>query len=72
MKFVRARPWDGASSLRSRSFLSKLAQLMNARNRMAHLGDLGEEEFEQLLSFMVDGERPGEFFQALGVGEATS
>jgi hypothetical protein len=65
--FLRELPWDGARDLRSRLFLDRLENLKQARNRVAHLGDLDDDEFAELYSFMVSEDRPGPFFQALGV-----
>lgn len=69
--FVRSRQWEGSRMLVSRNYLQNLEQLKNARNRVAHLGDLSEADFEGLYFFMVDDEGPGDFFRALGIHRQT-
>jgi hypothetical protein len=66
-QFVRSREWPGAAHLRSTSFLTTLEKLADIRKRVAHLGDLSEAELVAFRNFLLAGEQPGVFFQALGV-----
>src|SRR5262249_25125592 len=65
--YLRSRPWNGSQALVSHQYLQQLHRLAQARNRAAHIGDLSEEDFQDLYSFMVKDDRPGEFFHALGL-----
>ena len=55
------------SSIRRREFLDDLKTMADARNRVAHLGDLSGDEFVRVERAVIEGDRPGSMLRALGV-----
>lgn len=66
-KYLKDLPEPQKSAVRSRSFLEDLKMLANIRNRVAHLGDLNQEEFQYVENAVLNNKKPGSILRLLGI-----
>lgn len=55
------------TAVRSRAFVDNLRILADVRNRVAHLGDLSQEDFERVEKAVLDDRQPGSVLKQLGI-----
>ncbi len=65
--YVRGLDWPEAAIFLTDDYLAELGALARTRNRMAHQDDIAEAEFTRVFKFLIDGNRPGQFFRAFGL-----
>ena len=65
--YLRGLSEPQKSAVRSRSFIDSLRSLADVRNRVAHLGDLTQDEFERVEQAVLDKSQPGSVLKLLGI-----
>jgi tetratricopeptide (TPR) repeat protein len=66
--YLRNRPEPQFSALRSRDFIDNLRNLADVRNRVAHLGNMTQDEFVRVEISVINNRKPGSIMRSLGIG----
>ncbi len=67
-EYLASLDWEGAQNLVSRSYLKRLWRMSRTRDANSHDKVVTDKQVKQMELFMLSGDRPGDFFQALGLG----
>jgi tetratricopeptide (TPR) repeat protein len=65
--YLKGLPEPQKSAVRSRNFVDSLRTLADVRNRVAHLGDLTQDEYERVESAVLCDRQPGSVLRSLGI-----